>query len=68
MGPDELEAVARAVAAAHAASITVIAGDDLLTHNYPTIHAVGRASHRAPRLIELCWGDAAHPHLSLIHI
>jgi leucyl aminopeptidase len=65
MGPDELEAVARAVAAAHAASITVIAGDDLLTHNYPTIHAVGRASHRAPRLIELCWGDAAHPHIAI---
>ena len=65
MGPDELEAVARAVATAHAASITVIAGDDLLTHNYPTIHAVGRASHRAPRLIELRWGDAAHPHIAI---
>ena len=65
MGPDELEAVARAVATAHAASITVIVGDDLLTHNYPTIHAVGRASHRAPRLIELRWGDAAHPHIAI---
>jgi leucyl aminopeptidase len=65
MGPDELEAIARTVATAHAACITVIAGEDLLTHNYPTIHAVGRASHRAPRLIELRWGDAAHPHIVL---
>lgn len=65
MGPDALEAVARSVAATHAATITVITGDDLLAHNYPTIHAVGRASHRAPRLIELAWGDAAHPHIVL---
>ena len=65
MGPDELEAAARALAAAHGASIGVIAGDDLLAQNYPAIHAVGRASHRAPRIIELAWGDAAHPHVAI---
>ena len=65
MGPDELEAVARSIGATHGAALSVIAGDDLLTHNYPTIHAVGRASHRAPRLIELSWGDAAHPHIAI---
>ena len=64
MGPDELEAAARAIAQAHGAAIEVIAGDELLARNYPAIHAVGRASHRAPRLIELRWGDAAHPHVA----
>ncbi|RBC48469.1 leucyl aminopeptidase family protein, partial [Xanthomonas oryzae pv. oryzae] len=37
-----------------------------LAQNFPTIHTVGRASHRAPRLIELQWGDTAHPHLVLV--
>lgn len=63
MGPDELEATARAIAQAHGATIAVVAGDDLLAQRYPAIHAVGRASHRAPRIIELGWGDASHPHV-----
>ena len=66
MGPDAMEAVARDIASAHGADITVIAGDDLLTQNYPAIHAVGRASHRAPRLIEMTWGDASHPHIAIV--
>lgn len=66
MGPDEMEAVARDIAQTHGADIDVLAGDDLLTHNFPAIHAVGRASHRAPRLIVLRWGDAAHPHVAIV--
>ncbi len=66
MGPDELEAVSREIATAHGGGITVIAGDDLLTQNYPAIHAVGRASHRAPRMIEMSWGDAANPHVAIV--
>jgi leucyl aminopeptidase len=54
-GPDELEAAARALAKTHGAKISVIAGDDLLKQNFPMIHAVGRASPRAPRLIDLNW-------------
>ena len=65
MGPGDLEALARDIAATHGASITVIAGDELLAQNYPAIHAVGRASHRAPRIIELSWGDASHPHVAI---
>ncbi len=65
MGPDELEAAARALATRHGARLEVVAGDDLLARNYPAIHAVGRASHRAPRIIELAWGDPAHPHVAL---
>ena len=66
MGPEQLEEVAREIAAAHGADIDVLVGDDLLAHNFPAIHAVGRASHRAPRLIVLRWGDPAHPHVALV--
>jgi len=66
MGPDELEAVAIRLAQAYGGSIASVVGDDLLKLGFPAIHAVGRASHRAPRLIELHWGDAAHPHVAII--
>ncbi len=63
MGPDELDAVARRLAKAYGGVVETIVGDALLAANFPTIHAVGRASHRAPRLIALRWGDDAHPHV-----
>lgn len=66
MGPQQLEDIARELAESHGAELEVIAGDALLEQNFPTIHAVGRASHRAPRLIALRWGKAEHPHLALV--
>ncbi|TWI01820.1 leucyl aminopeptidase [Luteimonas cucumeris] len=66
MGPQQLEDIAREIAQAHGARIEVIAGDELLAQNFPAIHAVGRASHRAPRLIALRWGDDTHPHVALV--
>ena len=66
MGPDELEAAVRALAATHGAEVEVVAGDALLAQNFPAIHAVGRASHRAPRLIELTWGEPTHPRLAIV--
>jgi leucyl aminopeptidase len=66
MGPEELEAVAVRLANAYGASIQSFVGDDLLKHNFPAIHAVGRASHRAPRLIELLWGKPEHPKLAIV--
>jgi leucyl aminopeptidase len=66
MGPDQLEQVCCELAELHGAKIDVISGDDLLAHNLPAIHAVGRASHRAPRLIALHWGDANAPHLAVV--
>ena len=66
MGPDDLEAVVRGIAQAHGAELDVLVGDDLLAHNFPAIHAVGRASHRAPRLIVLHWGAQDAPHLALV--
>jgi len=66
MGPAELEAAARTLATRHGADIKVTVGDDLLAANFPLIRAVGRAAERAPRLIELKWGDAGHARVSLV--
>lgn len=68
MGPLQIETIAREIAEKHGATITVITGDDLLAHNYPAVHAVGRAAvpHRAPRMIEISWGDPSHPLVALV--
>ncbi len=66
MGPSDLAKAAQALAKRHGATVTQIRGDALLKHNFPAIHAVGRASSRAPRLIELAWGKARHPRLCII--
>ena len=58
LGPAELAKAAKDLAKAHKAKFSVIVGDDLLKQNFPTIHAVGRASARAPRLIDMTWGPA----------
>jgi len=66
MGPAELAAVVKNLAQAHGGRYREWVGDALLKANFPTIHAVGRGSHRAPRLAELAWGKAGAPHLILI--
>ena len=66
MGPAELAAAAAELAKQHEAALKVIVGDDLLTHNYPMVHAVGRASVRAPRLIDLTWGNEDDPKVTLV--
>src|SRR6185312_3243336 len=65
MGPEELATAAREVAIRFGARFDCIAGEEL-KQNFPLIHAVGQASTRAPRLIELSWGDAAHPKVTLV--
>jgi leucyl aminopeptidase len=57
MGPLQIETIAREIAAASGASLSVIIGDALLEESYPAVHAVGRAAapHRAPRVIEIGW-------------
>jgi len=55
LGPAEIETAVRSVAALHGATVRSVVGDDLLLQNFPMIHAVGRASPRPPRLIELEW-------------
>ncbi len=65
MGPPELEQAARDLAGQHGAAIDVIIGEALLAQNFPMIHAVGRAADRAPRLIDMRWGDSG-PKLTLV--
>jgi len=66
MGPAQLEQAARKLAARHAATVSAIVGDELLAHNFPLIHAVGRAAAGAPRLIDISWGEADHPRVTLV--
>ncbi len=68
MGPQELEDLAREFASTHGAQVEVISGDELLAQNFPAIHAVGRASHRAPRLIALRWRAQAADSTVLPHV
>lgn len=66
MGPVALHQAAADLAETHGATLSATIGDDLITQNYPMIHAVGRAAHEAPRLVELEWGDPSHPRLAII--
>ena len=66
LGPEQLAEAVRQVADAGGASVREWVGDELLAANFPAIHAVGRASHRAPRLVELDWGDAGRPLLAIV--
>ncbi|MER8628785.1 leucyl aminopeptidase family protein [Mesorhizobium opportunistum] len=66
MGPDDLEAAVRTLAEVHKAEVSVIKGDDLLVRNFPMIHAVGRASVGAPRLIDMTWGRQGAPKVTLV--
>ncbi len=65
-GPGDLAAAARAVGERFGATVTVISGDDLLAQNYPAVHAVGRASAKPPCLIDLRWGAATDPKVTLV--
>jgi leucyl aminopeptidase len=65
MGPDELEAAARALAKQHGGKIEVISGEKL-TNDFPLIHAVGMGSPRAPRLIDLTWGKDGDSKITLV--
>ncbi len=66
LGPADLEAAAKKLAERCGAKFSVIKGDELLEKNFPLIHAVGRAADQAPRLLDLRWGDASHPKVTLV--
>ncbi len=66
LGPEELAQAAQTLAGQFGATYKCIVGDDLLAANFPLIHAVGMASPRAPRLIDLTWGEPSHPKITLV--
>ncbi len=67
LGPAELEQAVRDRAAAFGGEVRVTAGDTL-AEGYPLIHAVGQAAsrERAPRLIEMEWGNPKHPRIAIV--
>ncbi|WP_145107936.1 leucyl aminopeptidase family protein [Cereibacter sediminicola] len=65
LGPQELEVAFLALADRFGAESVVIRGDRLLERNLPMIHAVGRASPREPRLLEMRWGERG-PRVTLV--
>jgi leucyl aminopeptidase len=66
MDPEQLGLAAENLAKKFNAHCQQIIGDDLLAHRYPAIHTVGRASTRAPRLIDLQWGEKDAPKITLV--
>jgi len=66
MSPVELAEAALTIAQRFGAKSRVYVGAELLANNFPLVHAVGRASGVAPRLIDFEWGDAAHPKITLV--
>ena len=66
MMPKNIGDTAQELAEAFGGQLSQIIGDELLKQNYPTIHAVGRASINQPRLIDLTWGNKNHPKITLV--
>ncbi|CAM2883232.1 leucyl aminopeptidase family protein [Legionella worsleiensis] len=66
MGPVQLSSVLEELAQHHQAQFKQWVGDELIKDNFPAIHAVGRASSSAPRLLSLTWGNDAHPRVTLV--
>ncbi|WP_158813738.1 M17 family metallopeptidase [Methylocapsa sp. S129] len=66
LGPDALEQEAVGLAERFGAMAAVTRGDDLLAHNLPLIHAVGRAAGQAPRLVDFAWGRSDAPKVTLV--
>ena len=66
MMPEHLAEATQALGQEFGATVEQIIGEELLARNFPVIHAVGRASAHPPRLLDLRWGDPAHPRITLI--
>jgi leucyl aminopeptidase len=66
MTPAKLAQAAVEIANEHGAVVRRHTGDALLTNNFPTVHAVGRAATVAPELVDFEWGESNAPKLTLV--
>ncbi len=66
LGPDDLADAVMKTAGDFDARIEIVKGEDLLTENFPAVHAVGRAADREPRFVCMTWGDTDDPVLALV--
>lgn len=65
-GPEMLQSVAMQLGDAFTAEVNIIDQTEDLQEDFPLVHAVGRASHRAPRVVCLRWGNPKHPKVALV--
>lgn len=66
MGPEELSQAVANLFKTHGGTGRIVIGEDLLEENFPMVHAVGRASSRAPRLADFTWGQEGAPKVTLV--
>lgn len=66
MGPSQMAEILEKIAMQFGAQFEQYVGDALLEHNFPAIHAVGRAAADEPRLLSLTWGEPLHPKVTLV--
>jgi leucyl aminopeptidase len=66
LGPQALEEAIVALADRHGRSCTIVRGDDLLAHNFPLVHAVGRAAAEPPRIVDFHFGPQDAPKVTLV--
>jgi leucyl aminopeptidase len=66
LGPAELAEAAANLAERSGASFRTLEGEALREENYPAVYAVGQASPRPPRVIDLVWGEPDAPKLTLV--
>ncbi len=64
--PDQMEEAVTNVSTEYGANLEVTRGDDLLERGFRTIHAVGRASVSAPRLMDMTWGSESDPKITIL--
>jgi leucyl aminopeptidase len=66
LGTDELARAAKDIAETHKAKFKVIKGEELKKQNFPMIYAVGQASPRKPQLVDIKWGKAKDPKVTIV--
>ncbi len=66
LGPTQLAAHVHQLAERHGADYREWVGNALPAAGFALVHAVGQAAADAPRVAQLQWGDASHPHVVLI--
>ncbi|MEO1265480.1 MAG: leucyl aminopeptidase family protein, partial [Pseudomonadota bacterium] len=67
LGPQEIADAVAGLARVHGAEVVVHRGEDgAFADAFPLLSAVGRASTRPPRLVDLTWGDSTAPKITLV--
>jgi leucyl aminopeptidase len=65
MMPRDISETMRELSKTFGGRFEELVGEELLSGNYPMVHAVGRASANPPRMLELNWGDRG-PGITLV--